>query len=320
MYKHRLLLTGASGFIGAHLAKHYLSKGYSVVSIEHDSNPHSTEKLLEIYDDIIWCRGTIEDLDLIRRIIADYEITDVIHLAAMPIERGGYRTTLPYFKTNVIGTANIMESVREQSSEGFKIKCLHFSSDKSYGELGTIDYTEDMKVNPLSIYSSSKACSDLVAMSYAHSFDLDISILRMCNVYGYGDPNPRVIPNTIGKCLKGISPYIFNNLDTIREYIYIDDTCIAVESMLEHMDIARHQIYNVGSGETETQTECVLEILKHFPHIKPQYRDSFDYTAKEIKYQALDSSKIKRDIGWESIIGFEEGIRNTVNEYLRHQE
>jgi len=310
-----IFITGASGFVGAHLASYYLNHDYNVVSIEHDSHPISTAKMIDVYDNINWVRGSITNPELIRRIIADYDIVEIIHVAAMSIERGGYRTTLPYFTTNVMGTVNILDAVREQSTSDFEIKMLYFSSDKAYGDLGEKDYTEDMKPNPDSIYSCSKACADMISQTYAHSFDLPISIVRCCNIYGYGDLNPRVIPNTILKCLDGKNPIIFNNLDSIREYIHVEDICHAIKLVLDNFEITNHQIYNIGSGYTRTQKECVFEILKYFPDIKPIFRNAYDYAKHELRYQKLNSEKIKKELNWLPQISFEDGIKEVIREY-----
>jgi|GEM_PF-945823 len=315
MYKRTILITGASGFIGAYLAKYYISKNLRVVSIEHDKHPRCTSKIIGVHDDIIWCSGSIEDLDLILRILADYEVTDVIHTAALPIERGGYFTGIPYFKTNVLGTVNVMEGIKEQKNNGFNINCIHFSSDKAYGDLGFTPYVETMRVNPTSIYSCSKACSDLVALSYYFVFNLNVSVVRFCNIYGYGDTNPRIISNTITKCLENKNPIIFENLDTVREYIYIDDVCSATNQILTNMSIASGEIFNIGSGETFRQSEVVEKILAYFPHLTAIYQQALPYTKNEIKFQKLDSKKFQTRFSWLPETSFDDGIKLTIDTY-----
>lgn len=315
-----ILVTGASGFVGAHIARHFLEQDVEVISISHDMHPISTDKIIGIHDEITWCYGSITDSELIKRIIVEYEIDTVIHAAAMPIERGGYRTTLPYFNTNVIGTANVLDAIREQDYVGFPITYLLISSDKMYGDCGCSEYYENLLPVPNSIYSCSKACADIVSQSYAYSFDLPISVIRICNIYGFGDLNHRVIPSTIESCMDKESPIIYKNLNSIREYIHIDDVCSAVEIVLKNIDITQKQSYNIGSGQCFTQAECVLEILKHFQDLQPLYIDIPDYVKKEIPFQKLSSEKIRNELGWKSRITFADGIKKIIEEYKNVQK
>lgn len=312
-----ILITGTTGFVGGHLARHYLEKKYTVVGIEHDYHPLTTAKLLKIDDKIHWCHGEITNLELLRRIISDYDISEIIHTAAMSIERGGFRSTLPYFTTNVIGTINILDAMKEQIDNGFDIKLLHFSTDKIYGNIGNIEYKETQQSIPNSIYSCSKACADIIVQTYISIFDLPITILRSPNIFGFGDLNSRVIPNTIDDCLNNKSPNIYSDLNSIREYIYIDDVCNAVERILENMIITKGNIYNIGSNDIRTQEECVLEILKYFPKINPTYSQSPNYAKKELPYQKMNSEKIFNDLKWKAKTSFEIGISNIIKKYKK---
>lgn len=154
----RILITGSSGFVGSHLARYYLNHGYEVISIAHDEKPVTPSKLLKIHDKISWCRGDLLDEESVKRVVADYEVDEIIHAGALPIVRVGTRTTVPIFDINIMGTVNVLEAAKEQFLSGYKIKMLFVSSDKSYGDAGSIPYHEKMPLNALNPYEASKAC------------------------------------------------------------------------------------------------------------------------------------------------------------------
>lgn len=306
-----ILITGASGFVGAWLAKYYIEEGYDVVSIMHDIHPLSSDKYLGIYDKITWCLGDITDTQFVKRVVSDHEVDEVIHCAAITIVRKSFRSSYPIFDTNVMGTISILDAVKEIHDSGFPIKMLYLSTDKYYGDLGEVDYREESYINPDSIYGCTKACADLSVQTFSNIFNLSLSVIRSCNIYGFGDDNSRVIPNTIFSCLKSKSPIIYDNLSSIREYIYIKDICEVIKLVLDHTD-GQRSVYNTGTGETKTQREVVEEILKYFPKVEPHLEHAEFYKLRETPFQRLSSSKIFNELGWKPKVSFEEGIKETV--------
>src|SRR6266566_8743217 len=128
----RTLVTGASGFIGAHMARRLLSLGHEVVSISHDRVPMSTARLLDIQDKVTWCDGDIRDEQLIKRILGDYSIDQIYHFAALPIVEMGMRSCRPMFEVNFMGTLSILEAMREATVSGKDIGLLYVATDKFY--------------------------------------------------------------------------------------------------------------------------------------------------------------------------------------------
>lgn len=311
-----ILITGASGFVGAHLAKTFIEQNNQVISIQHDEKRITTSKLLDIHKDITWCHGDIIHKNLINRIIADYDIDAVIHAAAMPIERGGWIMSTPYIETNIGGTFNVIECVKEAFLNGYPIPLIHISSDKAYGDLGNTIATEHDRFNPNSVYSCSKSCSDLLVQTYIKVFDINAVVIRPCNIYGEGDTNPRILPNTIKSCIHRINPVIYRNLTNAREYIYVQDICTAIEKIIKKNKITKGETFNIGSGVIKTQEDCVIEVLKHFETLVGEYENVPEYVKSEIPYQAIDSVKIHDMIGWQPKVSFEDGIKRTIQWYL----
>lgn len=311
----RTLVTGASGFIGASLSQRLLNDGHDVTSIQHDIRPDNVAGLLGIYDDISWCNGDIRDEQLIKRIISDYDIEMVYHLAALPIVEMGMRSCRPMFEVNFMGTLSVLEALREKKDTGL----LYVATDKVYGPMQyDRPYQEADPLMANAPYELSKACADMTVRMY-HNMEYltNVVVVRPSNEYGPGDMNPRIIPNTIRRCIVGESPIIYDGVTYTREFTYVHDTVDAM--MLLTYNLRNHpekgisgQAFNIGSGIQKNQNQVIEEILKHFPGLKPEVRPPKAYTRKEIPYQVVANQKI-RELGWESTTSFEAGIAQTVD-------
>jgi dTDP-glucose 4,6-dehydratase len=315
----KCLVTGSSGFIGAHMARRLLSEGHEVISIMHDRLPVSTASLLDIEDKVTWCMGDIRDEQLVKRILGDYNIDYVFHFAALPIVEMGMRSCRPMFEVNFVGTLSILEALREATISGKDVGLLYVSTDKVYGpvEYGRA-YREEDALNANAPYECSKAYSDSMVRMYVNMEYLKTGIVvRPSNEYGPADLNPRIIPNTIRRCLRGEGPVIYDGVTYTREFTFVEDTIDAMMLLTEKG--VSGEAYNIGSGEQRDQKGVVREIMKWFPACLPDLQPPKKYTRKEIPYQILDSSKIRR-LGWKSKTSFEDGIRNTVAWWTEHKE
>jgi len=292
-----VLITGVTGFVGANMAKR-LEEKYNVVGIVRDMIPNNPLELLGVKN-VTLVRGDIECQRIIERVISDYDIDMVFHLAAQSIVKRAHKDPVSTIMTNIVGTVNVLEACRRHG-----VKVLITSTDKVYGE--NINAKESDPYKPKEIYGASKACADMIAQTYSKVYNMDVIVTRACNIYGPGDINPRIIPNTIRACLKHESPVIYTNIKGVREYIYIDDVIDAYLFLAERVD---RGVFNVGTGIMRGQKEVVEEILSHFKDIKPKYEPG--PKIEEIQEQSLDSSKI-RLLGWKPKVSFEDGIKRTV--------
>lgn len=319
-----LLVTGATGAIGANLAKHLVEQSHSVVSILHDLKPMDSTKALGVFDKIIWAQGDVTNENLIKRIVADYDVREVYHLAALPIVQTGLRVYVPVYHTNILGTLAVLEAIREQNNAGYNVKMLYLSTDKVYGyeeppsqETAQLRSRESARglreencLKGMAPYENSKACADLICQGYAKTFDLDVRIVRSCNVYGPADFNSRIFPNTIRRLLARKPALIWKGINYVREYMHVNDLVSAMELVMSRGKAG--DIFNVGSGVLKTQ-ECVIaEIARHFEHGEVQTVEPPSYTEYEIQYQALDHSRISKDLDWCPTTTFEGGVEQTV--------
>lgn len=300
-----ILITGAGGFLGAHLCEMETDRGNRVVAIVRDNN-HKTRH--DILDKCIVIYGDITHFDSLKRVIADYEIDLIYHVAAQSIVKIANRNPVNCYESNVMGTINVLEAVR-QLNKPIKVICM--SSDKAYGPHETLPYTEDMKLMPDDPYSTSKACADLIAQSYCKTYGLNVNIIRCANLYG-ADPNgSRIIPNTITRILRGEKPQVYSGvLKYQREFIHVSDACSAFKVIAEKG--VPGEAYNIGDEESFTIEELVHRICRLM-----EYTGDIDIIAKdfiEIPRQWLSSNKLK-SLGWEKKMPLTEGLIQTINWY-----
>lgn len=312
---NRILVTGATGFVGAHLAKRLLKEG-EVVTIVHDIHRKQGNnlELLGIYDEVDKVLGSITDENLVKRVASDYEVSIIYHLAALPIVRVGNISPVPIWETNIKGTWNIMEAAKECSASVF-----YLSTDKVYGYHGMKPYEEHFALNGLNIYECGKACADSIVRSYNYVYGVKTAIARCCNIYGTADLNSRLIPNSIRKCLKNEPPIIYEGTDYVREWIYTDDAIDAFLLIAKNIGNAC-EVYNVGTNYSANQKEVILKILKHFPGLTYEIRKPMPYMKMEIPYQVLCTEKIRGKFGWEPRVDFDEGLAKVVNWWKEHKD
>lgn len=295
----RTLITGVNGFLANRLIDF---TGKETFGTSRGDNEKATKKCTILYGDIL-------DIEFLKRVISDYEIEVIFHLAAQSIVRIANTNPLFCFQNNVIGTANVLEAVRQINP---KIKVVCASSDKAYGDHETLPYTEDMALQSGDPYSTSKAAADLVAQSYHKTYGLNVNIIRSANIYGHGDMNlSRLIPNTIVKILKGEKPIIYSGvMDYKREFIFVDDVCKAYTAVAERGKAG--EAYNAGTSSVFRVGDIVEKICEMM-----NWANGIDIVEKsfpEIKTQYLSSKKID-SVGWSPQVSMNEGLIKTIDWY-----
>ena len=319
-----ILITGASGAIGAHLAKRLLDEGHEVISIKHDEHPFDTSSLIGVRDRIVWAKGSILDERFVKRVVADYAPEVIYHLAALPITQAAMRSMVPVFTVNLMGTIHLLEAVKESNWAGKNIRLIFQSTDKAYGEAGSKPYTEDQPLNALAPYDCSKACADQAVRTYAAcGFVKSAAVARSCNIIAEGDLNfNRVFPRTIIPSMRGEPPSLYRT-DYLREFMYVEDAVsglITIEHLLSANSTKWNgHAFNVGSGEQRTLPQCVEQILRHFPGIEPNWTEAPPLSRIEIPYQALDTAKLHQAWPvWVPRYTFEETISRLVAWWREH--
>ncbi len=315
----RVLVTGISGFIGGWLAWTLIESGSEVVGIVRDTTRYSSLNLLGLASKVHLVHGSLTDYALLERTINEYEIDSVFHLAAQAIVRAANRSPLSTFESNIKGTWNLLEASRLNP---LVQRIVVASSDKAYGDQPQLPYTEKSPLNGLYPYDASKVCTDVLARSYAATYDLPVAITRCANVYGGADLNwSRLIPGTIRSVLRDEAPIIRSDGTPERDYIFIADATRAYLTLgqrASESDI-RGQAFNFGSGHSISALALVERIIQVAGQngLKPDIRGQGNLHG-EIDRQFLDSSKAQRILGWQPTTDLSSGLQSTVDWYRAH--
>ena len=316
MRMKKVFISGISGFVGSHLARELIQRGANVTGLQHDKKKESYLDLLDIRDKVNIVTGDIKDLTLLQRVLVDYNIDTVFHLAAVSLVGKAIEYPVHTYETNTFGTLALLEACRLVRDTPEAI--ISVSTDKVYGDR---EYAkEEDPLNGLGIYESSKVNMDVISRAYFYQYDLPIVTTRACNIFGYDPNNARIVPSTIKAMLRSESPIIFEGEDTYREYIHVNDVCDAYIQLAENIEKTKGDAYNVGTGAIISQEALVLKIIDIGNEvlgtsIEPKYVVR-DKPLREIKKQSLDSNKINKDIGWESKISLEKGLMMTFKAFL----
>ncbi len=225
-----VLVTGASGFLGAWLVRDLLGAEANVVCLVRDWVPQSELFRSNIIEKVSTVRGDIADQGLLERLLGEYEVEVVFHLAAQTIVGIANRNPVSTFSANIEGTWSLLEACRRSPKVASIVVA---SSDKAYGEQEVLPYTEAMPLQGKHPYDVSKSCADLIAQSYAATYALPVAITRCGNFYGGGDLNwNRVVPGTIRSIFRDEQPLIRSDGQFVRDYFYIEDAAAAYMLLL----------------------------------------------------------------------------------------
>ncbi|MDD1660186.1 MAG: GDP-mannose 4,6-dehydratase [Methanomicrobiales archaeon] len=315
----RVFVTGATGVIGLHLTRALERYGADVTVLVRDWVPRarSLGEWLDGKGNVTVVRGDLADRDLLSRVLAEYETEFLFHLGAQTIVRAGNVSPVTTFAANIAGTWNLLEAARTTGmyDGGLSAICVA-SSDKAYGTAATLPYTEKMPLCGEHPYDVSKSCTDLIARSYAVTYDLPVCIARMGNIYGPGDLNfNRIIPGTIRSVLEGKAPVIRSDGTPVREYFYVADAVDAYLTMAERIDRpgVRGQAFNFSSGERCTVREVVDLILSRMgSRFKPRVLAT---SRHEIQEQYLSIAKARKVLKWKPRTRLAGGLEETIAWY-----
>lgn len=315
----KILITGATGFVGSQILKNYIHKGnYEVIVCPHISSLNR-ERLdyqldTEFADNVVFTQGNLTDLEFVLRTINAYEIDTVYHMAAESIVRIAKRDPITCFNSNIKATWNLLEASRNsQTVKSF----VGASSDKAYGTHNELPYREHFALRALNTYDASKACADILMRSYAHNYGLNVVVTRACNIYGQGDFNySRIIPNSVRRLLEKKSPIIWKGVhDYVREFVYVDDmveACILLANKAEEL---KGQAFNISTQDiwrVEDMVNKICELMNVDIRATVEEKE-LDFL--EIPKQYLDDSKLK-NLGWKPKFGIlQEGLERTVDWY-----
>jgi CDP-glucose 4,6-dehydratase len=311
----RVFVTGATGIVGSWLVKDLLASGAQVVALVRDADPQSEFYRCGDYRRVTIVNGRLEDFWTLERAINEQEIDTVFHLAAQPLVGVAYRFPLQTFEANIRGSYNLMEVCRLHAALVQRVVVA--SSDKAYGTHENLPYTEDMALQGLHPYEVSKSCTDLIAQTYHHTYNLPVAIARCGNIYGGGDLNwSRIVPGTIRSFLNGERPVIRSDGTFVRDYIYVKDVTRAYMLLAEKLHQA--QVGGRGFNFSPERPMSVLGLVGAIRDVMGTTHLEADIqnTAQaEIHSQYLDSRRAHDVLGWSPNYSLRDGLEETVAWY-----
>ncbi|MCW5970276.1 MAG: GDP-mannose 4,6-dehydratase [Blastocatellales bacterium] len=312
-----VLITGCTGLLGSWLAKALIAEGARTVGLIRDWVPESELFRSGADKQIVIARGDITDQAEIERVLGEYEIEIVFHLAAQTIVGIANRNPVSTFDANIRGTWTVLEACRRSPAVRGVIVA---SSDKAYGTHETLPYSEDAPLQGRHPYDVSKSCADLIAKCYAVTYKLPVCVTRCGNLYGGGDLNwNRIVPGTIRSALRGERPIIRSDGSYIRDYFYVEDGVYAYLALAQQLT-ARPELsgeaFNFSNEIQVTVLELVREILRigGYEALEPEVLGEAQH---EIRHQYLDAGKARRMLQWQPQFNLEDGLRKTWEWYER---
>jgi len=310
-----VLVTGAQGFVGAWLAEALLDAGARVVVPQRDISPDSRFRVEGIESRCELVMADLTDYDGVTRMLNEYDVRAIFHLAAQTIVGIANRSPLSTWESNVRGTYTLLEACRGAAAVATPVeRIVVASSDKAYGDQDELPYREDTPLLARYPYDVSKACTDLIARSYAITYELPVAVSRLANVYGGGDMNfSRLVPDTARSLVADSAPVVRSDGSPERDWIYVKDAVDAylrIASSLDSPEL-RGRAWNAGSGTAVP----VLDMVRTLSEVSGKSLEP-DVQGKgtphgEIDRQMLDATAIREQLGWTPAFDLESGLRET---------
>lgn len=312
----KLLVTGGCGFIGSNFILHMLEShpDVSIINLDLLTYAGNLENLqdAEPYGDRHrFVRGDIADRDLVRSIMSR-EPDAVVNFAAESHVDRSIMDSCSFITTNVVGTQVLLDACRE-----FGIKrYVQISTDEVYGSLGPEGaFTEGHAVCPNSPYAASKAAADMLVRAYHKTHGMDVVITRCSNNYGPYQFPEKLIPLMISNAVNDQELPVYGDGRNVRDWIHVLDHCRAVSLILR--EGRSGEVYNIGGASEYTNIEIVKYILRRLDKPESLIRFVADRPGHDRRY-AMDFSKLHSELGWRPIVGFEEGLNQTISWYIEH--
>jgi dTDP-glucose 4,6-dehydratase len=328
---HTILITGGAGFIGSHVVRLFVNKypNYQIVNLDALTYAGNLENLKDIKDkpNYTFVKGDITDEAFIDQLFQDYSFDGVIHLAAESHVDRSIMDPLAFIKTNVMGTATLLNTARKYWKDNLEGKRFyHISTDEVYGSLGEEGlFTEETAYDPRSPYSASKASSDHFVMAWYHTYHLPVVMSNCSNNYGSHHFPEKLIPLAIHNIKNNKPVPVYGKGENVRDWLFVEDHARAIDTIFHHGRLG--ETYNIG-GFNEWKNIDLINLLCMIMDKKLGREPGAsaklitfvkDRAGHDLRY-AIDATKLNKELNWSPSLQFEEGLEKTVDWYLSNEE
>lgn len=307
----KLLITGGAGFIGSNFAKFVINQNETpinkIIVLDNLTYAGNITNLESIIQKIEFIHGDIGDVDLVDKVTK--RVDTIINFAAESHVDRSIKSPHIFLETNILGLHNLLHFAKKNNVNNF----LQVSTDEVYGSTKEGNFTEDDLLNPTSPYSASKASGDLLSLSYFKTYGLNIKITRSSNNYGPGQFPEKIIPLFITNLMKDLKLPVYGNGTNIRDWIYVDDNCRGIFTVLNKGKPGA--IYNIGSGYEISNLNLAHQILNEMGHSRSKIEFVADRNAHDFRY-SINCTKIESELGFRVLKDFSEGLKETIYWYL----
>jgi dTDP-glucose 4,6-dehydratase len=329
--KHNILVTGGAGFIGSHLVRLIVNKypAYHIINMDVLTYAGNLENLKDIEhkENYSFVKCDICDFQKVKQVFIDFNINSVIHLAAESHVDRSIEDPFSFAKTNIMGTLSLLQVAKESWNGNFLNKLFyHVSTDEVYGSLGKEGFfTETTKYDPHSPYSASKASSDHFVRAFHDTYGLPVVISNCSNNYGSHQFPEKLIPLFINNIVNNKPLPVYGNGENVRDWLFVNDHARAIDVIFHKGKLG--DTYNIGGFNEWKNIDLIKVMIKTVDRMLGREEGVSeklityvtDRAGHDLRY-AIDSSKLKNELGWEPSLQFEEGIEKTVKWYLDNKE
>jgi dTDP-glucose 4,6-dehydratase len=326
---HNVLITGGAGFIGSHVVRLFVTNypEYHIYNLDILSYASNLDNLNDIKNNknYTFIKANICDNKLVKNIFKKYKISRVIHLAAESHVDRSINDPFSFAQTNVMGTLNLLQVAKDYWKNNYVNKLFyHVSTDEVYGSLSKEGlFLETSKYDPHSPYAASKASSDHFVRSYKDTYDLPVMISNCSNNFGPNQFTEKLIPLVVQNIINNKPIPVYGNGENIRDWIYVEDHVRAIDLIFHKGQIGN--AYNIGGSNEHKNIDLINDLITITDSLLDRAKGAStklinyvsDRPGHDFRY-AIDSSKLKNQLGWKALGNFRENIEKTVSWYIKH--